>query len=89
LLLPLDFIFFIHGQNLKWIKFCYWLLIVFPFMVRLIQAVSRPSYNVITNTTMMISNMVGPVEKITLGANTVKSFSFFVSGVPQVSNQAT
>nr|ABR16516.1 unknown [Picea sitchensis] len=47
------------------------------------RAVSRPSYNVITNTTMMISNMIGPVEKIVMGGNTVKSFSFFVSGVPQ------
>ena len=28
--------------------------------------------------------MVGPMEKIAMDGNPIKSFSFFVSGVPQV-----
>lgn len=47
------------------------------------QAISRYLYNNIANTTMGISNMIGPMEKIAMDGNPIKSFSFFVSGAPQ------
>lgn len=47
------------------------------------QAISRYLYNNIANTTMAISNMIGPMEKIAMDGNPIKSFSFFVSGAPQ------
>lgn len=47
------------------------------------QAISRCLYNNITNTTMAVSNMIGPLEKIAMDGNPIKSFSFFVTGAPQ------
>lgn len=46
------------------------------------QATSKSLYNTIANTTMMISNMIGPMEKIALDGNAIKNFSFFISGAP-------
>ena len=36
---------------------------------------------------MAVSNMIGPLEKIAMDGNPIKSFSFFVTGAPQVSKQ--
>ena len=49
------------------------------------QETSRTLYNTIANTTMMLSNMIGPMEKIALNGNAIKNFFFFVSGAPLVS----
>lgn len=45
-------------------------------------AISRLLFNTVGNTSMMISNMIGPVEKVAIDGNPLKSFSFFVSGGP-------
>lgn len=47
------------------------------------QAISRSLYNIISNTTMGISNMIGPMEEIAIVGKPIKSFYFFPSGVPQ------
>lgn len=47
------------------------------------QVISRYLYNNIAHTTMAISNVIGPMEKIAMDGNPIKSFSFFVSGAPQ------
>lgn len=47
------------------------------------QAISRYLYNILANSTIAISNMIGPMEKVAIDGNTIKSFSFFVSGAPQ------
>jgi hypothetical protein len=33
--------------------------------------------------------MIGPVERVAIDGNAIKSFSFFVSGAPQVSKNVT
>jgi len=58
-------------------------------ILSLIQAISRYLYNTLSNTTMMLSNMIGPMEKVAIHGNPIKSFSFFVTGLPQVSKQVT
>ncbi|XP_057832443.2 wax ester synthase/diacylglycerol acyltransferase 11 [Cryptomeria japonica] len=40
-------------------------------------------YNTLANTTLALSNMIGPTEKIALNQIPVKSISFSVSGIPQ------
>eukprot|EP00253_Pinus_taeda_P032564 PITA_32564 len=47
------------------------------------QALSRYLYNTLSNTTMMLSNMIGPMEKVAIYGNPIKRFSFFVTGLPQ------
>eukprot|EP00253_Pinus_taeda_P021885 PITA_21885 len=47
------------------------------------QVISRYLYNILANSTIAISNMIGPMEKVAIDGNTIKSFSFFVSGAPQ------
>lgn len=47
------------------------------------RAMCRYIYNALSNTTMMISNMIGPMEKVAIYGNPIKSFSFFVTGLPQ------
>eukprot|EP01018_Ginkgo_biloba_P011023 Gb_40539 [translate_table: standard] len=47
------------------------------------QASSKYMYNTIANTTLAISNMVGPMEKMAMAGNPIKSFFFSVSGAPQ------
>ena len=59
----------------------------FSFMICLVQVISRYLYNNIAHTTMAMSNVIGPMEKIAMDGNPIKSFSFFVSGAPQVSKQ--
>lgn len=46
------------------------------------QVTSISLYNTVANSTMVISNMIGPMEKIAIEGNAVKDFSFFVSGAP-------
>ncbi|KAH9322748.1 hypothetical protein KI387_017387, partial [Taxus chinensis] len=46
------------------------------------QALAKCAYNTIASTTMAISNMIGPAEKIAIDENIIKRFSFFVSGAP-------
>eukprot|EP01018_Ginkgo_biloba_P010240 Gb_13458 [translate_table: standard] len=46
------------------------------------QAAAKFIYNTIANTSLGISNLVGPMEKMTMVGNPVKSFFFFVSGAP-------
>ncbi|KAH9322745.1 hypothetical protein KI387_017384, partial [Taxus chinensis] len=46
------------------------------------QALAKCAYNTIASTTMAISNMIGPMEKIAIDQNIIKRFSFFVSGAP-------
>lgn len=47
------------------------------------KAISRSLYNTIANTTMGITNMVGPMEEIAISGQAVKSFYYFASGAPQ------
>ncbi|KAH9308087.1 hypothetical protein KI387_035998 [Taxus chinensis] len=47
------------------------------------QVLAKYAYNTIASTTMAISNMVGPMEKIAIDDNILNRFSFFVSGAPQ------
>eukprot|EP01018_Ginkgo_biloba_P023748 Gb_05378 [translate_table: standard] len=47
------------------------------------QAPGKYVYNTIANTTLAISNMIGPMEKMAMAGNPVKSFYFSVSGAPQ------
>ncbi|XVF67551.1 hypothetical protein PTKIN_Ptkin10aG0130400 [Pterospermum kingtungense] len=41
------------------------------------------NYRLIRNTTFMISNMIGPLEEITLAGNPISSIKFSISSVPQ------
>ncbi|KAH9289912.1 hypothetical protein KI387_034029, partial [Taxus chinensis] len=47
------------------------------------QASAASIYTMLTNTTLLISNMVGPMEKIAMNQTPVKSFYFSMSGLPQ------
>lgn len=47
------------------------------------QAISRSLYNTISNTTMGISNMIGPMEEVAIVGKPIKNFYFFPSGQPQ------
>lgn len=47
------------------------------------QAIARSLYNTMANTTMGITNMIGPTEEIAIGGSPVKSFYYFASGAPQ------
>lgn len=47
------------------------------------QAIARSLYNTIANTTMGITNMIGPTEEIAIDGKPVKSFYYFTSGAPQ------
>ncbi|GLJ31640.1 hypothetical protein SUGI_0635620 [Cryptomeria japonica] len=46
------------------------------------KALAKCAYKTSTSSTMMISNMIGPKEKIAIDGNVVKRFSFYVSGGP-------
>lgn len=45
-------------------------------------AITKSLFNTVVNTSMMISNLIGPIEKVAIDGNPLKSFSFFVSGAP-------
>ncbi|GLJ51800.1 hypothetical protein SUGI_1100500 [Cryptomeria japonica] len=47
------------------------------------QASATAMYNTLANTTMVITNMIGPTDKIAINQIPVKSISFSVSGLPQ------
>ncbi|XP_057841381.2 wax ester synthase/diacylglycerol acyltransferase 11 isoform X2 [Cryptomeria japonica] len=46
------------------------------------KALAKCAYKTIASSTMIISNMIGPKEKIAIDGNIVKRFSFYVSGGP-------
>lgn len=50
-----------------------------------LQAVSSFIHTTMKNTSTGISYLNGPIEKMELGRNPIKSFYFFVVGVPHVS----
>lgn len=50
----------------------------------LVKAASRYVYSTIRNSSMGISNIIGPMEKIEIGDYPVKNFYFIVVGMPQV-----
>ncbi|ONK64049.1 uncharacterized protein A4U43_C07F21570 [Asparagus officinalis] len=47
------------------------------------EAVSRQLYNTLSNTSMAITSMVGPIEKVQIANHPIKSFYFAVTGSPQ------
>ncbi|CAI8617044.1 unnamed protein product [Vicia faba] len=47
------------------------------------EAVSKMIYDTVGNTSVIISNMVGPVEKMTLANHSVNGFYFTMTGGPQ------
>ncbi|XP_059068923.1 wax ester synthase/diacylglycerol acyltransferase 2-like [Cryptomeria japonica] len=47
------------------------------------RASARGMYNTLANTTLALSNMIGPTDKIAINQIPVKSISFSVSGIPQ------
>ncbi|KAL5054999.1 hypothetical protein RYX36_035681 [Vicia faba] len=47
------------------------------------EAVAKMIYDTVGNTSVIISNMVGPVEKMTLGNHSVNGFYFTMTGGPQ------
>ncbi|XP_068643463.1 wax ester synthase/diacylglycerol acyltransferase 4-like [Aristolochia californica] len=47
------------------------------------QAVSRYIYSTLKNTTMTMTNMIGPIEQIEIADHPVKNFYFLVMGSPQ------
>ncbi|KAG9450974.1 hypothetical protein H6P81_010939 [Aristolochia fimbriata] len=51
--------------------------------IRGYEAVSRYIYETLQNTTLTITNLIGPKEKIQIGNHPVKNFYFFVTGAPQ------
>lgn len=50
-----------------------------------VQATSKLVYSTMKNTSMTMSNMIGPVEKMALANHPVSGLYFTASGVPQVS----
>jgi len=56
-------------------------------MIRLMQAIMKSLYSTVVHTSMIISNVIGPMEKVAIDGNPLKSCSFFVTGAPIVSKQ--
>ena len=48
------------------------------------QAAARYVYQTLTNSSLSISNMVGPVEQVALDNHPIKGFYFMIVGAPQV-----
>lgn len=53
-------------------------------MVLMLQAASSYMHNRLMKSSLMISNMIGPVEKIALADHPIKGVYFMVLGIPQV-----
>jgi hypothetical protein len=49
-----------------------------------LQAAARYIYKAISHSSMMISNMIGPMEQMALANHPVKGFYFMTAGIPQV-----
>jgi hypothetical protein len=52
--------------------------------MQIIQAVSRYIYGTLRNSSMTVSNVIGPVEKATVSKYPVKGLYYMTVNVPQV-----
>lgn len=50
----------------------------------MVQAAARYIHSTLKNTSMMMSNLIGPVEQMALANNPVKGMYFLVFGSPEV-----
>lgn len=61
--------------------FCFW---VFYMFIGVVQAVARYIRSTLKNSSMVMSNMIGPVEQMSLANHPVKGLYFLVFGSPEV-----
>jgi hypothetical protein len=54
--------------------------------MQIVQAVASHIYRTLRNSSMTVTNVVGPVEKMALANHPVKGIYYMTIGVPQVYN---